>query len=188
MIWFLLLILLPSILSLVLYYALINFRRTIRIAVAAFLPVLVLPPALIIISDTEKIPFIPVITWFALIAFAVACSVSISMAVFDNILSKKGEATAAFLAPFASFPFIITMVIVPEMVAGSPFPPDFFGQRLLLTGWFLDLITDTSQFTAGEESIPALIILHFGFFAEILIVMTIIFGFLKLITDCYKNL
>ncbi|WP_048145526.1 hypothetical protein [Methanoplanus limicola] len=182
------LILLPSILSLVLYYALMNFRRTIRITVAVFLQLLVLPAALIVISDYENIPFIPVITWFTLIAFTVACSVSISMAIFDNILSKKGETIAAFLVPFVSFPFIITMVIVPEMIAGQHFPPDFFGQRLFLTGWFLDLITDSSQFIAGEESITALVILHFGFFAEILIVMIIIFGFFKLITDCYKNL
>ena len=149
---------------------------------------LLIPPVLfvlslilfeIVISGPENSGTISVSAWFITIAFAVSCAVAIAMNAFPLNIREKWKQLAAFLAPFISIPFIFVMIITPEMVLGQAYPNYYFSKRLPLSGWLFDGLTFGFKFTAGDDNILPGVLLNIGFFIEMIIVMLLVFWYLK---------
>ncbi|WP_157199082.1 hypothetical protein [Methanolacinia paynteri] len=140
-----------------------------------------------VISGPDNSGTISVSAWFITIAFAVSCAVAIAMNVFPLNIREKWKQLAAFLAPFISIPFIFVMIITPEMVLGQAFPDYYFSKRLPLSGWLFDGLTFGFKSTAGDDNILPGILLNIGFFIEMIIVMLLLFWYLKTVLGSPVN-
>jgi len=189
MIEIIILLLLPSCLSLITFYGLdLVCSRMLKLSIPFVLFALSLILWTAAIRDFGDMGVIAVSVWFITIAFAVSCAVAIGMNIFQSGLGKKRDAVIAFISPFISIPFIFVMLITPEMVVGQAYPDYFFSKRLPLSGWFIDALTVNYEFTAGGESILPGILLNLGFFIEMLILMLPVFWLLKTVMRVYNSI
>lgn len=189
MIEILIILILPSCVSLLLYFCLGYIRQAkqrIPIAFAVFLLSLVFWG--MIISNFVDSTILAVLSLFITISIAVSCAVAIGMNIFPPGLGKKRDAAVAFISPFISIPFFMIMMITPEMVIGQVYPDYFFSKRLPLSGWLIDALTINSGFVAGGESILPGILLNLGFFIEMIIVMIPVFWLLKKAIGVYNSI
>lgn len=186
----LILFLLPSFLSLVLYYCLRPVNPKKRLFVLYSLSLFYLLLILILLSGIFglKSPGIHnVIIAFALIAFGVACPTAIAMNIYQGIFSRRNEPVAAFITPLISIPFTFALIfgddIWPEKIFGNNFTT-----QLPLFGWIIDIFT--KEWVHGEEMADFLsgVICYFGFFLQMTIIMLIFFWYLHTITDKTENI
>jgi hypothetical protein len=183
-----LLFLLPSCISILLYLGLGKIDSAkLKLLIPLVLFFLSLILFEIIISGPGNSGIVSVSAWFITIAFATSCAVAIAMNVFPLDIKEKWRQFAAFLAPFISIPFIFVMIITPEMVLGQAFPDYYFTKRLPLSGWLIDGLTFGFEFTAGDGSVLPGILLNIGFFIEMVIVMLLLFWYLKTVSGSPVN-
>jgi hypothetical protein len=186
MIEFLILFLLPSFLSLILYYCLKPVKpEKKRLSVLYLLSLFYLLLVLILLSGIFGLisPGIHnVIITFAMIAFGAACPAAIAMNIYPGIFPKKSEPVAAFITPIISIPFIFALIFGDDIWPGKIFGNNFTTQ-LPLFGWIIDIFT--KEWVHGEEMADFLsgIIYYFGFFLQMTIIMLIFFWYLQTVTD-----
>ncbi|MBN1431723.1 MAG: hypothetical protein JW931_03020 [Methanomicrobiaceae archaeon] len=189
MIEIVILLLLPSCLSVIICYGLdLVSSRMLKLSAPFVLFALSLILWTVTIRNFGDMGIIAVSAWFITIAIAVSCAVAIGMNIFPPGLGKKRDAVIAFISPFISIPFLFMMFITPEMVIGQAYPDYFFSKRLPLSGWIIDALTASYEFTAGGESILPGILLNIGFFIEMIIVMVLLFWVLKTVMRVYDDI
>lgn len=177
------LLLFPSIFSLLLYYGLKQIASP-EMKKAALLLIFVVFSVSIVLwvlfSPHIVGPPSALTTLMAviIIAFSSAYPVALAMNVFSGIFSEKGEKLAAALCPLISVPFIIKLLISPDVWAGKSYGDMFFIQ-IPLIGWIIDPFTCDWKHTAGDASLFPGIILYFGFFIQMIIVMLLVFLYFK---------
>lgn len=185
----LILFLLPSCLTLILYRTLRkNGSKILKILIPFGIFALSLILQAIIIETGTHSATLSVSTWFITISLAVACAVLLALEIFQPDFTEKGKQIAAFLAPFISVPFILTMFIIPEMVAGTVYPDYYFSKRLPVSGQVMDLFTQNYEFVAGSDSFLPGVLLNIGFLIEMIIVMLFVFICLKIVSGFSRKI
>lgn len=101
------------------------------------------------------------------------------MNLFPGIFPEKGEALAAALVPLISIPFIAKLLISPELRDGKTYGADYFFIKIPLIGWIIDPFTSGWVHTAGSNDLLPALILEFGFFIQMMIVMILVFWYFK---------
>jgi len=124
-------------------------------------------------------PFPSALVAVSTIAFAAAYPVALAMNAFPGIFSEKGEAIAAALVPFISVGFIIKLLISPEVWNGKTYGADYFFIKIPVVGWMIDPFTSGwIHVSGGNDPFPELV-LYFGFFIQMTIVMILVFWYFK---------
>lgn len=121
----------------------------------------------------------PSISIFALaaismIAFAAGYPVAIAMNAFPGIFAEKDEGYVAVLAPLISIPFILKLLISPEVWEGKLYG-DYFSIKIPLVGWAIDPFTSGWTHTTAGGSLFPMLILYTGFFVEMTMIMLLVF-------------
>lgn len=181
----LILLLCPTLFSLLLYFGLKRIDSP-KIKKAALLLVFVIFSAFVVLWFLCKpyaigpAPLYSALISVTIIAFSSAYPVALAMNVFPGIFSEVGEKFAAALAPFISIPFMFLMFISPEIWEGKTYGADYFFIKIPLIGWIIDPFTSGWIHTAGiVNPLPGLI-LYFGFLIEMIIVMLLLFWYFKI--------
>jgi len=120
----------------------------------------------------------------SIIAFSSAYPVVLAMNLFPGIFSEKGETLAAALVPLISIPFIAKLLISPEVWDGKTYGADYFFIKIPLVGWIIDPFTSGWVHTAGSNDPLPSLILTFGFFIQMIIVMLLVFWYFKKTVGC----
>jgi hypothetical protein len=179
------LLLCPTLFSLLMYYGLRRIE-SLKMKKVALLLVFVIFSILVVLWFIYK-PYTigPSSVYSALvsvtiIAFSAAYPVVLAMNIFPGIFSEAGEKFAAALAPLISIPFIIKMLISPDVWNGKTYGADYFFIKIPLIGWIIDPFTSGWVHTTDVFNPLPAVILYFGFFIEMTIVMLLIFWYCKI--------
>ena len=119
-------------------------------------------------------PFIFTLAAISMIVFAAGYPVALAMNVFPEIFKEKDEGFVAAFAPLISVPFILKLLISPEVWEGKLYG-DYFSIKIPLVGWAIDPFTSGWAYTTVGGSLFPALILYTGFFVEMTMIMLLVF-------------
>ena len=169
----------PSFFSVLIWFGLKKIsspamKKTVLLALPVLFVLSILLWALFKPHTIGPSPFIFALAAILMIAFAAGCPVALAMNVFPGIFTKKGEGFVAAFAPLISIPFILKLLISPEVWDGKLYG-DYFFIKIPLVGWMIDPFTSGWAYTTAGGSLFPMLILYTGFFVEMTIVMLLVF-------------